>query len=82
MILHWMTINTSSQVVTEGSTSLGPKLSRGAEVQDILRRKVTSFTEKAKSFVLGEINETLGSVAKMLEMEESMLLLDWDAAAS
>lgn len=60
--------------------SLGPKAAKGVQVKSIITDKVTSLTDKAKAFVMTELTDGVGSVARALQMEEFMVLLDEDAA--
>lgn len=68
------------KVLQKGVQELGPKFSKGAEVHHIVQNKMASFSDKVKTLVTNELNDTAGSIAKVLDMEECMLLLDWDAA--
>jgi len=59
---------------------VGPKLSKGGAVKNVLDSRMSSFTEKAKSFLLSEMNGTAGAVLQELDAPEAMMLLDWDHA--
>ncbi|CAE7420561.1 ANK2, partial [Symbiodinium pilosum] len=56
--------------------SLGPKAAKGVQVKTIITDKFTSLADKAKAFVMTELTDGVGSVARALEMEEFMVLLD------
>eukprot|EP00931_Biecheleriopsis_adriatica_P115501 TRINITY_DN9128_c0_g2_i1.p1 TRINITY_DN9128_c0_g2~~TRINITY_DN9128_c0_g2_i1.p1 ORF type:complete len:762 (+),score=253.37 TRINITY_DN9128_c0_g2_i1:81-2366(+) len=58
----------------------GSKFQAGGEVATMLQDKAEGFADKAKALVMNELNDTAGSIAKALEMDDFMALLDWDAA--
>eukprot|EP00928_Gymnodinium_smaydae_P039882 TRINITY_DN27153_c0_g1_i1.p1 TRINITY_DN27153_c0_g1~~TRINITY_DN27153_c0_g1_i1.p1 ORF type:complete len:679 (+),score=181.17 TRINITY_DN27153_c0_g1_i1:111-2147(+) len=64
--------------VQKAAQSLGPKLAKGSAVRSLLEQRMSTFQEKAKSFVLGEMNSTAGAVLRAMDAEEAMLLLDWN----
>eukprot|EP00933_Yihiella_yeosuensis_P062884 TRINITY_DN658_c0_g5_i1.p1 TRINITY_DN658_c0_g5~~TRINITY_DN658_c0_g5_i1.p1 ORF type:complete len:758 (-),score=271.22 TRINITY_DN658_c0_g5_i1:272-2545(-) len=66
-------------MLDKASDTLSSKFSAGSEVQQILEKKANTFADKAKALVLTEINETCGSIAKIMDMEEYMSMLEWDA---
>jgi len=59
---------------------VGPKLSKAGAVKNVLDSRMTSFTDKAKSFLLNEMNGAAGSVLRELDAPEAMMLLDWNHA--
>jgi hypothetical protein len=59
---------------------VGPKFEKGGSVRNILEKRAESFTDKAKNFLLSEMNGTAGAVMREMEAEESMMLLDWNNA--
>merc|ERR1719498_350375 len=59
---------------------LGPKFEKGGKVRNVLESRMESFTDKAKNFLLSEMDGTAGAVMRDMEAEESMLLLDWNNA--
>ncbi|CAE7740492.1 trpD [Symbiodinium pilosum] len=69
-------------VLQRTADQLGPKVAKGAQVQNILNDKVGSLADKAKAFVMTELTDTVGSVATALQMEEFMVLVDDDAAVA
>merc|ERR1719487_1206813 len=42
--------------------------------------RMASFQDKAKSFLLAEMNSTAGAVLKELDAPEAMMILDWNHA--
>ena len=68
------------KLLQRGTQCMTPKVAKGVQVAAILSDKLSSFSTKAKALVLTELTDTLGSVAKELQLEEFMLLLDEDAA--
>eukprot|EP00931_Biecheleriopsis_adriatica_P017859 TRINITY_DN12668_c0_g2_i1.p1 TRINITY_DN12668_c0_g2~~TRINITY_DN12668_c0_g2_i1.p1 ORF type:complete len:692 (-),score=190.17 TRINITY_DN12668_c0_g2_i1:34-1887(-) len=70
------------KLLQRGAQSLGPKVAKGMKVGTILQDKVSTLADKAKALVMTELTDIAGSVARALEMEELMLLLDADAAIS
>ncbi|CAE7760711.1 unnamed protein product, partial [Symbiodinium sp. CCMP2456] len=61
---------------------IGPKLAKGQAVRGILESRLYQFPDKAKTFVLNELNSTAGAVMRAIEAEEAMILLDLDKALS
>merc|ERR1719498_414104 len=59
---------------------LGPKFEKGGKVRNVLESRMESFTDKAKNFLLSEMNGAAGAVMREMEAEESMLMLDWNNA--
>eukprot|EP00933_Yihiella_yeosuensis_P005835 TRINITY_DN110426_c0_g1_i1.p1 TRINITY_DN110426_c0_g1~~TRINITY_DN110426_c0_g1_i1.p1 ORF type:complete len:713 (+),score=213.69 TRINITY_DN110426_c0_g1_i1:102-2240(+) len=70
------------KMMAKAEKQFGPKFQQGAEVQTILQDKMSSFGDKAKALVLNELNDTCGSVAKVLEAEEFTSMLEWDATVA
>jgi len=66
-----------SKRVTE---EVGPKFEKGGSVRNVLETRMTNFTDKAKNFLLNEMNGTAKDVMTEMEAEESMLLLEWNNA--
>jgi len=62
------------------SEKLGPKLEKGGAVRDMLESRMGTFADKAKNFMLSELNGTAGAVMREVEAEESMLMLEWSNA--
>merc|ERR1719247_46715 len=56
-------------MATKVSEDVGPKLDKGGSVRTVLENRAASFQDKAKNFLLNE-----------MESEESMLLLEWNNA--
>eukprot|EP00933_Yihiella_yeosuensis_P039402 TRINITY_DN3339_c0_g1_i8.p1 TRINITY_DN3339_c0_g1~~TRINITY_DN3339_c0_g1_i8.p1 ORF type:complete len:895 (-),score=415.91 TRINITY_DN3339_c0_g1_i8:92-2776(-) len=69
-------------MLKKAQDELGSKFEQGSEVQNILQNKAETFADKAKALVLNEINDTCGSVARIMEQEEFMMMLDWDATVA
>jgi len=61
---------------------IGPKLAKGQAVRTILESRVHQFPDKAKTFLMNELNCAAGAVMKAIEAEEAMILLDLDNAFS
>jgi len=61
---------------------IGPKLAKGQAVRGILESRLYQFPDKAKTFLLNELNSTAGAVMRAIEAEEAMILLDLDKALS
>lgn len=59
---------------------VGPKVSKCAAVSSVLESRMSSFTDKAKTFLMNEMNGTAGAVLREMEAPETMLLLDMDKA--
>merc|ERR1719491_2141299 len=59
---------------------VGPKFEKGGSVRVVLEQRMDSFQDKAKNFLLNEMNSAAGAVMREMEAEESMLLLDWNNA--
>jgi len=59
---------------------VGPKLAKGGAVRNVLDTRMSSFTDKAKNFLLNEMNCTAGAVLREMNAQEGMLLLDWNDA--
>jgi len=59
---------------------VGPKFAEDGCVRKVLESRMESFTDKAKNFLLTEMNGTAGAVMREMEAEESMLMLDWNNA--
>merc|ERR1719335_850678 len=57
---------------------VGPKIAKGGAVRNVLEQRMTTFTDKAKNFLLNEMNSTAGAVLKEMSAQEAMLLLDWN----
>jgi len=67
------------QMMQKAQDKFGAKFEAGGEVMKILEDKAATFGDKAKALVLNELNDTAGSVARALEEEDFMALLEWDA---
>lgn len=59
---------------------VGPKFSKGGSVRNLLEKRMTNFQDKAKNFMLNEMNGTASAVMNELEAEESLLTLEWNQA--
>jgi hypothetical protein len=59
---------------------VGPKLSKDGSVRKVLQDRAGNFTERAKNFVLKEMNDTAGAVLSEIEKEEGRLMLEWNDA--
>jgi len=59
---------------------VGPKLAKGGAVRNVLETRMTNFQDKAKNFLLNEMNSTAGAVMREMDAQEAMLLLDWNHA--
>lgn len=70
------------KVLQRGSQLVGPKITKGAQIASLLHNKAFGFAAKAKTLVKNELTDTAGSLAKALDMQELMLLLDVDAAVA
>lgn len=57
---------------------VGPKVSKCAAVSSVLESRMSSFTDKAKTFLLNEMNGAAGAVLREMDAPETMLLLDMD----
>jgi len=67
------------QMMQKAQDKFGPKFEAGGAVMKIFEDKAATFGDKAKALVLNELNDTAGSVARALEEEDFMALLEWDA---
>ncbi|CAE8696144.1 unnamed protein product, partial [Polarella glacialis] len=72
-------LQTLTQTVAQ---KLGPKAAKGQAVRSILESRLYEFPDKAKAFVMNELNGTAGALLKAVEAEEAMMLLDLDKAIS
>jgi hypothetical protein len=68
-----------NDMMQKAQDKFGPKFQAGGEVAKIFEDKAATFADKAKALVLNELNDTAGSVARALEEEDFMALLEWDA---
>jgi hypothetical protein len=59
---------------------VGPKLSKGGALRNVLETRMSSFQDKAKNLLMNEMNSTAGEVIRELDAPETMLLLDWNTA--
>jgi hypothetical protein len=66
-----------SKRITE---EVGPKFSKDGACRLVLEKRFEDFQDKAKNFLLSEMNKTAGSVMNELEAEESLMMLEWNNA--
>jgi len=59
---------------------VGPKFEKGGAVRNVLEKRMDTFTDKAKNFLLSELNGTASAVMSEMEKEESTLMLEWNHA--
>ncbi|CAJ1379068.1 unnamed protein product [Effrenium voratum] len=69
-------------LVQSVAQKIGPKLAKGQAVRGILESRLYQFPDKAKTFLMNELNSTAGAVMRAVEAEEAMILLDLDNALS
>jgi len=70
-------LKTSATRIVE---QLKPKLEAGGKVRSILEHKANDFQDKAKQFVLGELNGTASALLRAIESEEAPILLGFNQA--
>jgi len=59
---------------------VGPKFDKGGSVRNVLETRMETFNEKAKNFLLSEMNDSASAVMREMEAEEPMMLLEWNNA--
>jgi hypothetical protein len=59
---------------------VGPKLNKDGAVRKVLQERAGNFADRAKSFVVNEMNDTAGAVLEEIEKEEGRLMLEWNDA--
>lgn len=59
---------------------LQAKLDKGSRAREIVESRANSFTDKAKDFVINELNATASALLKAIDAEEATMLLDFNQA--
>lgn len=60
---------------------VGPALAKGQAISTVVEDRLGGFLGKVKRFVRDELSIAAGSVCKTTEMEELMLLMNWNDAS-
>jgi hypothetical protein len=62
------------------SDEVGPKLQKDGAVRELLEKRLDNFQDKAKNFMLNEMNLTAAAVKGEIEKDESGLMMEWNNA--
>lgn len=57
-----------------------PKLETGGQVRSMLEDRAYSFQDRAKQFILGELNTTASSLMRAIDAEEAGIIMDFTNA--
>jgi len=57
---------------------VGPKFAEGGSIRTMLESRMTSFPDKAKNLLLGELNAAAADVVAQIEAPENGMMLEWN----